>query len=69
MKRLMIVGACAFALGCGSSEGWQGAGRGPGGGGGSSPAAETPDDLGGIEVPPDPQFDDATEDPPADPGE
>ncbi len=62
----VLVTATAALAGCGT-DGWDGGGRGvPGGGGSVTPSTET-DDLGGAEVPPDPQFDTATEDPPADP--
>ncbi len=63
---LTVLAVVALAA-CGDSSSFEGGGRGApggGGGGGGDPAA---DDLDGTEVPPDPAFDEDTEDPPADP--
>lgn len=63
---LVLLGLGAALAACSSDSGYQGGGRvGPGAGGGDP--AVTEDDLGGTEVPPDPAFDEDTEDPPADP--
>ena len=70
MRNVLVMTAIVFGLAlsaCGSDGDYQGGGRGvPTTGGSADPSA---DDLGGEEVPPDPAFDDDTEDPPADPGE
>lgn len=63
MKKLLVLAVLALAA-CSSEYGYQGGGRGAPVSGGE-PAVS--DDLGGTEVPPDPAFDEDTEDPPADP--
>lgn len=68
MKKTFAFAVLSLALGlaaCSSESGYQGGGRGAPVTGGGDPAVE--DDLGGTEVPPDPAFDEDTEDPPADP--
>jgi hypothetical protein len=72
LSNLILAGglalACVAVAACGATDGYEGGGRGaPAGGGGGGGASATEDDLGGTEVPPDPQFDTATDDPPADP--